>query len=203
VETNSAVSLLINTTIGNNVDAHTDVRGTINVDYGDLLTLPDPDRPVGTLTNGALQFLFDVNLTNQPPATNFPARNQDAAVVNAFYWANWAHDRLYDLGFTEGAGNYQRTNIFYSGGTTNNKGGVGNDAVLIDVQDGAADTNAVNYASGHGPPQDGMAGRLTFNLWTSPAPDRDSDFDVEILLHEYTHLLSARLAGHGVGLQNS
>ncbi len=199
INTNSALFLFLNTTIGNNVDAHTDLSGSDNRDYDQaLLTPPNPPRPVGTLTNGVLQFLFDVNLTNQPPATNFPARNQDAAVVNAIYWANWMHDKLYDLGFTEAAGNHQRTNIFYSGGTTNNRGGVGNDAVLIDVQDGAL-TNRADNLQTCTPPQDGMAGRIECFLFRNPAPQRDSAFDAQSFLHEYTHLMSGRLVGHGAG----
>jgi outer membrane protein assembly factor BamB len=96
--------VIADTTIGNNVDAHTDVNGTDNPDWGDLLELPNPPRPVGTEVGGVLEFHFDTDLT-QAPNQNSPARNQDAAVVNAFYWGNWMHDRLYELGFTEAAGN--------------------------------------------------------------------------------------------------
>ena len=37
-------------------------------------------------------------------------------------------------------------------------------------------------------------------LWTGPNPGHDSDFDTEIVLHEYVHGLSDRLVGGGVGL---
>src|SRR4051812_26059374 len=37
-------------------------------------------------------------------------------------------------------------------------------------------------------------------LFTGPAPDRDGDFDAEIILHEYTHGLTNRLVGGGVGI---
>ena len=63
-----------------------------------------------------------------------PATYGEAAVVQLFYWCNWMHDRLYELGFTEAAGNFQKDNF--------GRGGVGNDAVLADAQDGSGVNNA-------------------------------------------------------------
>lgn len=37
-------------------------------------------------------------------------------------------------------------------------------------------------------------------VWTGPNPDRDGDLDTEIVIHEYSHGLSNRLVGGGVGL---
>ena len=37
-------------------------------------------------------------------------------------------------------------------------------------------------------------------IFNGPAPDRDGDLDAEIVLHEYTHGLSNRRVGGGVGI---
>src|SRR5581483_3243947 len=82
-----------NETRGNNVDAHLD-RNADNQ--------PDLPRPQGSPSR---VFDFPLDLSQAP--TNYSA----AAVVSLFYWCNWMHDRLYDLGFTEAAGNFQETNF--------------------------------------------------------------------------------------------
>ena len=109
---------------------------------------------------------------------------RDAAVTNLFYWCNVVHDRFYEIGFTESAGNFQN-NVF-------GRGGVGNDAVQADAQDGSG-TNNANFAT----PPDGSPGRMQMYVFTGPTPDRDGDFDTEIMIHEYTHGLSSRLVGGG------
>jgi hypothetical protein len=37
-------------------------------------------------------------------------------------------------------------------------------------------------------------------IFTGPDPDRDGDFDAEIIIHEYAHGLSDRLVGGGIGI---
>jgi hypothetical protein len=116
-------------TIGNNVDAHTDLFDN-DPDYNqEPLPAGNPPRPTGTTNSGVLTFDFGLDLTtnSSPSATS----NRNSAVVHAFYWANWMHDRLYDLGFTEAAGNFQYTNF--------NRGGIGGDPLLIDLQENADD----------------------------------------------------------------
>ena len=116
-------------TVGNNVDAHTDI---------DANNTADTPRP-----NGGASLTFDFPLdTTQAPSTY-----RDAAVIQMFYLTNRHHDRLYSLGFDEPAGNYQ-TNNFGLGGT-------GNDAVRADVQDGSGFNNANFTTSG----ADGSTGR--------------------------------------------
>ena len=159
-----------NTTRGNNVDAHLD---------RDDNDVPDPgSRPTGSPFR---VFDFPLNL-NQEPVTY-----TNAAVAQLFYWNNWIHDRLYDLGFTEAAGNFQNDNF--------RRGGLGNDAVQADAQDGSGVNNA-NFST----PPDGSAPRMQMYLFDGPTPDRDGDLDVEIILHEYTHGLSNRRVGGGVGI---
>ncbi len=116
-----------------------------------------------------------------------PSANRDAAVTQLFYLCNWMHDKLYALGFTEASGNFQNNNF--------GRGGTGNDAVQADAQDGSG-TNNANFST----PADGSPGRMQMYVFTGPTPDRDGDFDAEIVLHEYTHGLSNRLVGGGVGI---
>lgn len=92
------------------------------------------------------------------------------------------HDLLYTLGFNEAAGNFETSN--------NGKGGKGNDAVILNAQDGSG-TNNANFAT----PVDGQAGRMRMYMWTVATPNRDCAFDSGVIIHEYTHGLSTRLTG--------
>ena len=155
---------------GNNVDAHLDLSST-NPTYG-----------IGTHATSATRvFDFTMDLT-QAPSTY-----QSAAITELFYLCNWYHDKLYALGFTESAGNFQQNNF--------SRGGLGNDAVLADAQDGSG-TNNANFST----PSDGSPGRMQMFVFTGPTPDRDGDLDAEIVIHEHTHGLSNRLVGGGVGI---
>src|SRR5262249_19055251 len=97
---------------------------------------------------------------------------------------NWYHDRLYQLGFTEAAGNFQSNNF--------GRGGLGNDAVQADAQDGSGTDNA-NFST----PPDGAPGRMQMYLFTGPSPRGDGEFDAEVVFHEHSHGLSWRLVGGG------
>jgi hypothetical protein len=178
------------------VDAHTDLDGNLIIGWNEPLPFPNPPRPVATDVGGVLQFHFNADLT-QAPNQNSPARNQDAAVVNAFYWCNWMHDRLYELGFTEGAGNFQQDNF--------GRGGSGGDAVLVDVQN-AANLGRRYYSAMSVSGNDGSAPRMELSLngdADGPSPERDAAFDAEIILHEYTHGLTRRLVGAGTGFTSN
>ena len=157
-------------TRGNNVDAHAD-RNDDNA--------PDLPRPQGT--GAARVFNFPLDLA-QAPTSYTPA-----AVVNLFYWNNFMHDKLWELGFTEAAGNFQNNNF--------GRGGKGSDAVQADAQDGGGFNNA-NFST----PADGSPGRMQMYIFNGPTPDRDGDLDAEVMCHEYTHGLSSRLVGGGVGI---
>lgn len=149
-----------------------------NQTYGNNVQAPpNPPRPTGSPFR---VFNFPLNLNNDPVTYS------NASVVNLFYWCNWMHDRLYDLGFTEAAGNFQTTNF--------GRGGLGNDPVEAYAQDG----DGINNGSFSSPP-DGTPGVMQIYLFTGPAPERDGDFDTQLILHEYTHGLSSRLVGGGVG----
>lgn len=158
-----------NETIGNNVDSH--------LDWNDD-DQPDLPRPQG---NPFRVFNFPLDFTQDP--TNYSS----AAVVQNFYYINWYHDKLYELGFTEAAGNFQQNNF--------GRGGIEGDPVIADVQDGGGYNNTFMMT-----PPDGIPARMTMLLFNGPTPMRDSAFDAEVVLHEYTHGLSTRLVGGGVGI---
>ncbi|HEY1080751.1 MAG TPA: M36 family metallopeptidase, partial [Prosthecobacter sp.] len=151
-------------TTGNNADAYTDA------DNNNVADLPRTD---GT---AARNFDFPLNLANEP------ATQKEASVTQLFYWTNFAHDRLYELGFTEAAGNFQLNNF--------GRGGLANDPVNAEAQDGSG-TNNANFST----PVDGGRGRMQMFNWTGPTPDRDGSFEAEVVLHEYCHGLSNRLVG--------
>jgi outer membrane protein assembly factor BamB len=146
-------------------------------------------RPNLTLpTQGSSWRVFDFPLDLSQDPSNY----ENFAVVNLFYRCNWMHDRLYDLGFTEAAGNFQNNN-FGRGGAS------GPDGILAYAQYGAD----VHYEGGYAnnsyffPAGDGTNGEIWMFLFTGPAPARDSDLDSERVCHEYTHGLSNRLVGQG------
>ncbi|HKX63147.1 MAG TPA: M36 family metallopeptidase, partial [Verrucomicrobiae bacterium] len=159
-----------NETLGNNVDAHTDL---------DDDNTPDLPRPAGS---PARTFDFPLDLAQEPDGSTY----RKAAVVNLFYWCNWIHDRLYQLGFTEAAGNFQQDNF--------GQGGEEGDRVQADAQDGGGLNNA-NFST----PPDGMPPRMQMYIYDKPTPKRDGDFDVQVVIHEYVHGLSRRLVAGGSG----
>ncbi len=158
-----------NNLISNNTDTHLDTDAN-----------NQPDEPRLQVADG--NFSFPINFA-QSPATD---DNRKAAQVNLFYWINRYHDILYAFGFTEAAGNFQTNNF--------NLGGLGNDAIQADVQDGSG-TNNANFST----PPDGRAGRVQMFLW-SGNPQIDSSFDQSVIIHELTHGLSNRLVGNASGL---
>lgn len=160
-----------NTTIGNNVDAYLD-RNNDNA--------PDVNGRPTSDGNQVFNFVWDGSIDPTDPT------NQKASITNLFYLNNVLHDRLYGYGFTESAGNFQTSNF--------GKGGLGNDPVNAEGQDGGG-TNNANFAT----PADGSRPRMQMYLWTSPDPDRDGDLDSDIVYHEYGHGLTWRMIGGMTG----
>jgi extracellular elastinolytic metalloproteinase len=164
-DTNGAAGAESTLTTGNNVDAYTDVDANNVADTN--------SRP-----NGGASLVFDLPLNlAQAPSTYRPA-----AVTNLFYWNNIIHDIQYQYGFDEASGNFQVNNY--------GRGGLGNDSVRAEAQDGSG-TNNANF----GTPADGSRPRMQMYIWTSPNPDRDGDVDAGIVVHEYGHGISNRLVG--------
>ncbi|HVE56712.1 MAG TPA: M36 family metallopeptidase, partial [Pyrinomonadaceae bacterium] len=169
-----------NITDGNNLEAGIDRDGTNGV-----------DAPV----TGNPNRVFD-STWNPPPGAPTPgddpltAQAQRGAVIQMFYVMNRYHDKMYQLGFTEAARNFQTTN--FSGQ------GVGNDRVSAEGQDSSG-TNNANFAT----LADGNRGRMQMYLWTGPTPDYDGTADAEVIIHEVTHGTSNRLHGNASGLSTN
>jgi len=170
-DTNGAVGSEFTTTRGNN---------TITVD--DI----DDNNTGGQTANGGaglvFNFPFDQTQTQAgiPNIPFFSAANRslDAAITNTFYWTNIIHDITYQYGFDEASGNFQQNNY--------GNGGVGNDQVLGDVQDGSGTCNA-NF----GTPPEGNAPRMQM----FSCGNNDGDYDNLVIIHEYAHGISTRLTG--------
>ena len=154
-------------TRGNNVHAYLDTNNSGSPDPGS-----EPDGGPGLI----FDFAFDPTL---PPSGG---TNPQASVVNLFYWNNIVHDLLYVHGFDEVSGNFQVNNY--------GRGGIGNDDVRAEGQDGGGMNNA-NFFT----PPDGSRPRMQMYNWNLTTPHRDGDFDAGIIAHEYGHGWSIRLTG--------
>ena len=131
-------------------------------------------------TSGSLDFNYPYT-----QATGTAAANLNAAITNLYYWCNINHDVLWRYGFDEPSGNFQKDNM--------GKGGLANDFVFADAQDGNGIDNA-NFNT----PVDGTNPRMQMYIWSnagSPTYQPDSDFDNGIIAHEYGHGWSTRLTG--------
>lgn len=162
-DTNGSAGAEYTITRGNNVHAQEDANGNNGTGYA-------PDG------GASLSFDYSINL-NQAPSTY-----RDAAITNLFYWNNVMHDVWYQYGFNEVSGNFQQNNY--------GRGGLGNDYVYADAQDGYSMNNA-NFAT----PPDGSNPRMQMFLWNQTSPNRDGDLDAGIIAHEYGHGISIRLVG--------
>jgi len=160
-------------TTGNNVEAYLDT----NADNA-------PDANNGTGLSNGHAFASNQNFTFPFSTTVDPRTQQAAVVTNLFYYNNIMHDFSYNLGFTETARNFQTNNY--------GRGGIGNDSVRAEAQDGSG-TNNANFAT----PPDGQRPRMQQYLFTAPSPDRDSSVDGDVVFHEYGHGISNRLIGNG------
>jgi hypothetical protein len=129
---------------GNNVHAYADLLAPDGLDGGDLSVAP----------SSGTSFDFTYALTE--PGTFAPSQRA-ASATQAFFTTNQVHDALYDLGFTEQARNAQRDNL--------GRGGLGNDALLVEVHDYAGRNNATMRT-----PADGEAPRMHLFLFDEPRP---------------------------------
>lgn len=165
-------------TSGNNVIAGENLAGTGFIS-------PTPTQGV------AGDFSFPLQLG----AGFFPLNYRDAAVTNLFYWMNRAHDLHYQYGFDEASGNFQLRNF--------GRGGVEGDPLFAYAHYGAQ--AAVQ----------GQFENAFFSLFSTTADDgvqpevsmflssgsgalndvfTDGTYDSWVMVHEYTHGVSFRLA---------
>ncbi|KAI9593044.1 Fungalysin metallopeptidase-domain-containing protein [Syncephalis fuscata] len=160
-------------TTGNNIIAQENYNGDLT------------NRKPHHLPDGGQTLSFDFPFD---PKKN-PKDNIDASVTNAFYIANTMHDIFYHYGFDEAAGNYQNDNY--------NKGGLGNDAITVNVlayYDDPPSKNTRNNAI-FSPAPDGKTATITLLAYNKTIPDRDSAFSNDIIIHEYGHGVATRLVG--------
>ncbi len=167
-------------------DAANETRGNNADTYMDRDFDGQPDGGARPQGNPNRVFDFPLDLTQDPLTYS------NASVVQMFYWVNYYHDRLYQLGFTESAGNYQENNF--------GRGGQGSDSIIGYVQAGA-DLGFADNAF-FVPAPDGINGQIAMFVWDFPTPMRDGDLDAEVIIHEATHGTSWRLVGGGFALGN-
>ncbi|MBZ5624778.1 MAG: M36 family metallopeptidase [Acidobacteriia bacterium] len=165
-------------TTGNNVDAYLDANGD---DKPDATSNTNMQSGRAYSQVQMFDFPFGDGLAGQDPRTF-----QAAAVTNLFYFVNTAYDYFYGLGFNEASGSMQNNNF--------GRGGLGNDAVLAEAQQGNEIDNA-EFA----PTPDGTSPRMRIGIFTrntsSKTDDLDADFDGTVVIHEYGHGVSNRLVG--------
>ncbi|KAH6590708.1 hypothetical protein BASA50_009204 [Batrachochytrium salamandrivorans] len=134
----------------------------------------------GKTTPSIRDGVFDTKFNSQEePGT---AANIAATAVNLFYLANVMHDISYQYGFTEIAGNFQKSNF--------GKVVQGGDAVTINVLNSSNSNDAGFFT-----PPDGQPGVMNMYRFTYTTPDRNPGFDNGIPIHEYAHGISNRLTG--------
>jgi len=157
-------------TNGNNVKAVLDWDA--NVSYS------ENKKFIATSTKKELIFDYKYNSSAVKARDNY-----QAAVTNVFYITNILHDFFYMYGFTEKFGNFQTNNW--------NKGGEGNDQLIVLVQNGSGNNNAYMITGA-----DGKSPRMKLLIYNRIKEyERDSAFSNQVIIHEFTHGVSARLVG--------
>ncbi|MFZ5439088.1 MAG: M36 family metallopeptidase [Myxococcota bacterium] len=129
---------------GNNVHAYADLAAPDGLDAGDALVPPSSPAT------------FDYAYDLAQPANASPTQHA-ASATHAFFVTNWVHDALYDLGFDEQARNGQNDNY--------GRGGLGGDAMNVEVHDFDGRNNATMRT-----PADGAPGRLSLFLFDEGRP---------------------------------
>ena len=99
---------------------------------------------------------LNFNFSFDPTADPTVSPTASFGETNLFYWDNLMHDMIYQYGFDEGAGNFQKNNL--SGG------GNGNDFLYADAQDGAGEGTRIDNAN-MSTPVDGFSPRQQMYLW--------------------------------------
>lgn len=164
-------------TTGNNCIAYADLRAPNGFGPGDVR---------GTATApGVFDHVYDHSLPASDPG------NLQASLTGMFFHVNWLHDRWYEAGFDEAAGNAQMHNF--------GLGGLGGDPILAEGNDFSG-TNNANMST----PPDGSSPRMQMFEFTraNPRPTRTSNFEALITFHELGHCITNRLVGNASGLSN-
>lgn len=187
----------LNASAGNTRLSGNNAHAYIDADATDGITLPPTAPDAEVPASAGTDWIYDrVGLSGCPPAgcswnpavPSSRATNRNQATTQLFYLVNTYHDHLEDpsIGFTPTARNFEAT---------------GGDAVQAETDnfsnpDGTSPTS-VNNASMTTRP-DGIPPRLQMDLFTNPGLNAAETADV--VYHEYTHGLTNRTVGSGVGL---
>ena len=121
---------------------------------------------------------------------DFPFNSAASSETFLFFAVNYSHDFYYELGFDEGAGNFQVDNF--------GRGGVGGDPVKAKSR--SVGRNNANYVNA----PDGSSPTINMFLWEGTgcwgedvdgdgSIDLDGGYDLDIMLHEYHHGVSLRI----------
>ncbi|MET1085902.1 MAG: M36 family metallopeptidase [Arthrobacter sp.] len=166
------------TTRGNNCVAYADLQGPTGFGTGDVpgkITAPE-----------TFDYTYDHTRDASDPT------NLQNSLVGMFFHVNWLHDRWYEAGFDEAAGNAQADNF--------GRGGAGGDPILAEGNDFSGTDNA-NMST----PADGASPRMQMFEFLGPQPDkptRTSNHEALITFHEMGHYITNRLVGNATGLTN-
>ncbi|MEM7350296.1 MAG: M36 family metallopeptidase [Acidobacteriota bacterium] len=162
-------------TVGNNCIAYADLRRGDGFNEGDVLGQVTAER--------TFDHTYDHSRDSTVP------ENLQASIVGMFFHVNWLHDRWYEAGFDEAAGNAQFDNF--------GRGGLDRDPIIAEASDFSGTDNA-NMAT----PADGASPRMQMYTFTGPpGPTRTSNFEALITFHEMGHYITNRLVGNGNGLR--
>ena len=190
------------TTIGNNANSHERwLAATMTLPAGTLF------RPTNPLRNYTFPWTNewevrdcpDLGTRTAPLITPGVSLDISAATTNLFVQHNRMHDWAYHLGLTEENWNSQSFNF----GLTNPQGE--NDPVDGRAQSGAIAPGSRNNANMATPP-DGTSPVTNMFLWQPQsaafyAPCADGDYDMQVIGHEFGHMIENRLIGKGAGRQ--
>jgi extracellular elastinolytic metalloproteinase len=136
------------------------------------------------------QATFDYTYDHSHDASD--PTNLQNSLVGMFFHVNWLHDRWYEAGFDEAAGNAQQDNF--------GRGGLDGDPILAEGNDFSGTDNA-NMST----PADGESPRMQMFEFRGPGPGRPtrtSNHEALITFHEMGHYITNRLVGNAVGLTN-
>lgn len=142
-----------------------------------------------TAKSATRDFSFPLQVGPGAPA---PTAYKEAAVTNLFYWMNEVHDFLWHAGFDEAAGNFQQDNL--------GRGGLGGDPIFAYsqfavAQPGSALLDNASF-SFRNSTEDGFPGYV--RMYVAGDHDNsiftDGSYDSGVIIHEYAHGVSGRLA---------
>jgi hypothetical protein len=167
-------------------DGATTTEGNNCVAYADLFG-PDGRGPGDVQGTATGPHTFDHVYDHSKPASD--PENLQASLVGMFFHVNWLHDRWYEAGFDEAAGNAQQVNF--------GLGGSGGDPILAEGNDFSGTDNA-NMQT----PADGASPRMQMFEFRAVTPSRTSNHEALITYHEMGHYITDRLVGNATGLAN-